>query len=287
MRHARLRNGVLSSSGPIADEAVNGTGNGAHPPRIPVSARGNAWSVEAAEDALRALAGIISVRIVQKPEGSVQEIHVLTEADVPPKRTVRRVESALLRKFGLRIDHRKVSVARSRWPIDDKGKKAKSSASFLREPTFLGVDRPHMPSIERRVNLRFDGHEVQLEPSGRMRVRVFLESDGVRYSGEAVGSQKAGSRMNMLASATVDAVQASLGSASQGGAFERTKPSMVLEDVDVVDAFTRDFVLASVSALGTQGATSSAGAAAVEGSLDQAVILSTLQAADRWVRENV
>jgi hypothetical protein len=245
--------------------------------------RSSDWSEPEAEAVLVALKGVISARVVLKTGGGVGEIHLLTSNEVAPKKTVRRVESAFMKHWGVKIDHRKVSVAQSRWPVGDKGKKAKSSASFLREPTFLVVDRPHLPPAEPRMELRFDGHEVELEPSGRMRIRVFLDVAGQRYSGEASGSQRARSRMTMLASATLSAVQATR---QRSGDIE-TPRDLALEDVDVIDAFKKDYVLASICAVGTSGVTSSAGAAPVEESLDRAVILSTLKAADPWVRSSV
>jgi hypothetical protein len=83
--------------------------------------------------------------------------------------------------------------------------------------------------------------------------------------------------MSMLASATLRAIEASL---EPGTELEPVSGSfLALENVDVVDAFQRDYVLAAVSG----EAASVAGAAPVEDSLDRAVILSTLQAATRWI----
>jgi hypothetical protein len=43
--------------------------------------------------------------------GSVEEIHVLTNTERSPKQIVRDIESALLAQWGLRIDHKCISVA--------------------------------------------------------------------------------------------------------------------------------------------------------------------------------
>lgn len=282
MRPARLQNGIVPPT-PIAPRIrVVGNGNGSPKPSS-TEENGSNWSIAAAEEVLRSLKGVISARVVLKQNGEVAELHLLTSSEVEPKKTVRRVESAFITNWGMRIDHRTVSVAQSRWSVGDKGKKAKSSASFLREPTFLVVDRPNLPSAELGQELRFDGHEVQLEPSGRMRVRVFLDVGGERFAGEATGSQKARSRLTMLASATVDAVLAARGGTDP--MTNRHGSSLELEDVDVIDAFKKDYVLASVSMVGAHGVTNSAGAAPVEESLDRAVIMSTLQAAGPWARD--
>ena len=68
---------------------------------------------EQAEELIRTLPGVVSVRVVDNGEGSIQEVHILTTSEVPAKQTVRNVESALFAHLGLRIDHRRVSVAAS------------------------------------------------------------------------------------------------------------------------------------------------------------------------------
>src|SRR3989441_2779139 len=39
--------------------------------------------------------------------------HVLTQSDLDAKRVVRNIESALMAQLGMRIDHRKISVAQT------------------------------------------------------------------------------------------------------------------------------------------------------------------------------
>lgn len=273
MRPARLRSGALPEVAPPS-EPEPADGAFAWP-------SGDGWSIEHAEHTLQKLHGVISARVVARPGGGVQEVHILTPDDVPPKKTVRRVESAFLTHFGFKIDHRKVSVAQSRWPIGDKGKKAKSSASFLREPTSLAVGRPTHTSVGPRQQLSFGGHQVKFQSSGRLHVRVFLETGGRRFAGEARGNSRARSRMSTLASATLRAIEAAL----EGGTeLEHVSGNFLsLEDVEVVDAFQRDYVLAAVNGTCRGEAANVAGAAPVEDSLDRAVILSTLQAATRWI----
>src|SRR5881296_2922362 len=47
------------------------------------------------------------------PQGEISEIHVLAQTDIPPKQVVRNIESALMAQLGVRIDHRKISVAQT------------------------------------------------------------------------------------------------------------------------------------------------------------------------------
>src|SRR5581483_10105028 len=57
--------------------------------------------------------GVISARIVAAHNGAVDEIHLLTTTEVSPKQTVRNVESALIAHLGMRVSHKKISVATS------------------------------------------------------------------------------------------------------------------------------------------------------------------------------
>lgn len=67
--------------------------------------------IRRAEELISTLPGVISVRIVPNETGVVDEIHVLTTDQVPPKNTVRNIESALMAQLGLRVNHRKISIA--------------------------------------------------------------------------------------------------------------------------------------------------------------------------------
>ncbi|MGH7711783.1 MAG: hypothetical protein ACREOG_10900, partial [Gemmatimonadaceae bacterium] len=67
--------------------------------------------IRRAEELLSTLPGVIAARIIASDTGTVDEIHILTSADVAPKQTVRNVESALIAHLGMRVDHRKISVA--------------------------------------------------------------------------------------------------------------------------------------------------------------------------------
>ena len=71
------------------------------------------WGVRRAENLLTSLEGILSARVVTTPLGEVSEIHILAHGGQNPKQVVRNVESALLAHLGVKVDHRKISVATS------------------------------------------------------------------------------------------------------------------------------------------------------------------------------
>ena len=81
-------------------------------PVAPVSPiAGSVLPLQRAEELIASLTDVVSVRITATESGSVDAIHVLVTGDTPPKQVVRNIESALMAQLGLRVDHRKVSIA--------------------------------------------------------------------------------------------------------------------------------------------------------------------------------
>src|SRR5919204_6553828 len=72
---------------------------------------GTVLPIQRAEELLLTLPGVIAARVIAGETGTISEVHLLTTMEVAPKQTVRNVESALLAHFGMRVDHRKISVA--------------------------------------------------------------------------------------------------------------------------------------------------------------------------------
>ena len=128
------------------------------------------WTIQRAEDLLSSLPGILSVRIVARPGGEIEEIHLLTTTEVSAKQTVRNVESALKAKFHLEVDHRKISVAQTDRP-------SSGGAIVLEAPVQLVEPDPGV----RAGRILFVGHRVDSERSHRVRVRVTVEWHDQRF----------------------------------------------------------------------------------------------------------
>lgn len=72
---------------------------------------GSVLPIRRAEELIATLPGVLSVRIVPSEAGAIDEVHVLTTDVIAPKQTVRNIESALIAQLGLRVNHRKISIA--------------------------------------------------------------------------------------------------------------------------------------------------------------------------------
>ena len=229
------------------------------------------WTIQEAERLLLSLKSVVSARVVTRPGGEVEEIHLLTTDELKPKQAVRNAESALLAHLDLEVDHRKISVAQT---------KERPPEHTEPEPTVVLMPEP--AAGERR--LLFHSHQVETERSHRVRHRVEIEWQGVRYNGEATAPDLPRAKLAAAAEAALAAVSAALQKEQEE---DGNSVTLAVDGVKVVDAFDRKFVLVAVHAISGRHVTSLAGATVVEESTDRAAILAALQATDRWVRGKV
>ena len=229
------------------------------------------WTIHEAEGLLLSLKGVVSARLVTRPGGEVEEVHLLTTDEVKPKQTVRNVESALLAHLDLEVDHRKISVAQTKERLPEPA-----------EPERAVILLPEPSAGDRR--LLFYSHQVETERSHRVRHLVEIEWQGDRYSGEATAADLPRARLEAVAAATLAAVSSALDDEMEE---DGQAVALAVDGVKVVDAFDRRFVLVAVHAISGRDVTSLAGATVVDETTDRAAILSALQATDRWVRGRV
>src|SRR5206468_12530859 len=146
------------------------------PPQAP-----DPWGVKRAENLITSLTGVLSARVVVTPLGEVSEIHVLTTNDQQAKQVVRNIESALMAQLGMKIDHRKISVAQTAdvRPIEAMQEEAVRTRSKQRVVVFHSLevrpsDRPQRVIV--RVKLSFEGKEAEAEEQGTDTLRNRVEA---------------------------------------------------------------------------------------------------------------
>ncbi|MDE3153168.1 MAG: hypothetical protein KGL93_13050 [Gemmatimonadota bacterium] len=217
--------------------------------------------ISRAEELLATLPGVISVRIVAGANGAVDEIHLLTSDEVPPKATVRNVESALMAQLGMRVSHKKISVATTR----DTGKRPSGEVAQVREVEAAET---------RRRRLYFEDIEVRRSRSQGVTCRVTLRKGGSSYVGEAEGLESQRLRVELAAKAALEAIM-------------RSAPEVVgvlgLEGCKTIDAFERDFVFVGITARFERETVLLTGTAEVKESVETAAVLAVLDATNRWV----
>lgn len=247
------------------------------------STRPPAIHIARAEELLGTLPGVVSVRIEASPSGDVDAIHVLTSVEIGPKQTVRNIESALLAHLGMRVDHRKISVATTvdapRIRLTPSAVDAiagpppavapAASIPLAAAPTVEVETAPEVAGTRRYV---FDDVEVKRSRNG-LGCRVTLRRGDESFEGEAEGLETEAARLELAARATVLAIAFAEGKAG----------SLALAGAQRVDAFGTEFVFVGVSARQGRESVLLSGSCAIRDSAEVAGALAVLDATNRWL----
>lgn len=174
--------------------------------------------------------------------GAVREVHILSDQSRSPKQIVRDVQSALLAKYQVELDHRVVSVAQ--------------------------IPRSSLQEQPRR--LRCEQLELSTSREGAAAC-VLLVRGGEHYMGRATGDLTMGGRMRTIAQAAVDALNQLL---DAGYAFS-------LEEVRRADMAGRQAVLVGLRLKSGGGSEALLGACYEGEDPNFSVALATLDAVNR------
>ena len=213
------------------------------------------WGVRRAENLLTSLEGILSARVVTTPLGEVSEVHILAQAGLAPKQLVRNIESALLAQLGLKVDHRKISIAQTAEvrPIEALERDAVRDRMLQRTLLFENLSvapgrRPH-----------------------RILITVTLSYRGQTETAEEEASDTPRSRVEGAAKASISVLDRLL-----------TESSVALEGAKIVDAFDREFAFVAVQGLGGRETILMTGTSEIKESAERAAVFAVLDATNRW-----
>lgn len=212
--------------------------------RAPEQGDGGAVTRQA-EEVIRRLRGVLSVRAEADAQGRLEVIHVLGEADRSPKLIAMEVAAALAAELGLQVDPRQIRVA---------GLRAAEA----------GVPAP-------QARLKFVGLTVA-SLHGTCEVKVHLEDRGLRYEGVASGPNTTRSRLELVATATLRAVEV----------FLRASGMLLLDGAAVVRVGDRDVAVAVVTLAGQDEEVLS-GSSVVRDDPREAMVRAVLNALNRPV----
>jgi hypothetical protein len=213
--------------------------------------------VRRAENLLTSLEGILSARVVTTPLGEVSEVHVLAQSGLQPKQLVRNIESALLAQLGLKVDHRKISVAQTAdvKPIETLERETVREQVLRRSVLFENLTvapgrRPH-----------------------RIQITVTLSFRNMTETAEEESSDTPRSRVEAAAKAAVTVLDRLL--ADQAA-------SVALEGATTVVVFDREFAFVGVQGLGGRESLLLTGTAEIKESAERAAVFAVLDATNRW-----
>ena len=231
---------------------------------------GTVLPLKRAEELLATLPGVVSARIVAGASGAVDEIHLLTTTEVQAKQTVRNVESALLAHLGMRVNHKKISVATTNEPSMRRSDEFRSVATPQSMPAVAAVSAV---SSEVRRRLYYEDVEVRRSRSKGVACRVTLKKGDEVFVGEAEGVENERQRIELAGRATLSAISSAEGAVR----------TLALEGCRQIEAFDKQFVFCAVAAKMGRDTALLTGSAEVKDSPEQSAVLAILDATNRWV----
>lgn len=220
------------------------------------------WGLRRIEHLLSGLEGVDAIKLVPDGRGGIEEIHVLSSANLGAKQIVRNIESALMAEFSVEIDHRKISVAQ-----------VQKSDIPRAEPALMPSAPPAATGAES------GGREVLLENfdierrGGQAICRVKVKKGDSEHVGEAEGADYATVRLEVAASAVLRALEEAYDS----------RLRFVISDVSSTQVAGQPLVIALVRAFAGRRSTTLPGVSRVHDTLEEAAILACLDATNRWV----
>ncbi|MCI0434114.1 MAG: hypothetical protein L0271_10840 [Gemmatimonadetes bacterium] len=218
------------------------------------------------ERLLCSLSGVVSARVVANPLGKLEEIHVLASPVLNPKQVVRNVESALSAGLGIVVDRRIVSVAQIRRDAVE----TKPETEPLPEPA--GPDHVATSPAPLEPRLIFLRYDARNRSPGDAQCQVMLRRDADVFTGTGSGDPTVAGRVQAGARAVFSAVAAAFAADAVG-----------LEDAAIVAAQGRSFVLIAARGFAGRDRFRLTGVAPLGHAPEEAAILASLQAMNRWI----
>jgi hypothetical protein len=245
---------------------------------------GSVLPIKRAEELILTLPGVISARIIAGDSGAIDQIHVLTTAELTPKQMVRNIESALIAHLAMRIDHRKISVAttsetKPKLLPDEVQPPAAPAAGGQVEQQQRTVPQASVPSAKTGPfarRLYFEDVEVRGSRSKGLSCRVTLRKGNSSFIGETLGIEGDRSRVELAARATLLAIADA----------ENREGQLGVQGVKVFDAFDRTFVFVAVSVRSGRESKILTGSVEMRESAESAGVLAVLDATNRWIEHN-
>ncbi len=142
----------------------------------------NDYSVQEIESIIAQIQGVVSGKLVCQ-DGEIVEVHVLADKTRSPKQVVRDIESAVLIKLGLELDHKRISVAQLE--------------SSITAP------------VDETSRFQIKGINYSTE-NGSTVIMITIKTGNNLYTAKITGPNTRQNRLRLTASATLSAIEQSL-----------------------------------------------------------------------------
>lgn len=212
---------------------------------------------------------IRGARIISDEDGKILEVHVVASTGRNAKQIARDVESMIVAKLGLPIDHRTISVAQT------DAEAPEEASSEPPEETEVPPAEPRRGGYLAREDprIRFVGVSVA-QTDALCEARVQLARQGVESAAAVQGPDCVSSVLRLVAEATLDAVHSFF---EEGSLF-------AVSSVEEITVGGKPVVVVNAVHLAGREQKQLVGACAVTGDAHHAAALATLDAVNRFLR---
>tara|TARA_B100000965_G_C19444320_1_gene692319 strand:- start:111 stop:755 length:645 start_codon:yes stop_codon:yes gene_type:complete len=196
------------------------------------------------EEIVNSLPDIISSKVILDENETIIELHILSNNNRNPKQISRDVQSALAAKFGISVDHKKVSIAQ---------------VAFNESP--INSFRLLIDSI----NYSTIGNIAE--------ITVKLRKGDEVYEGIARGANSTMNTYRLIASATLDCIHKLL----------NVSNAFVVEDIERITLAKQDVMTIAISFITTYQEELLVGSAIIRKNEKESIVKATLDAINRRI----
>jgi len=212
-------------------------------------------TVENMEIGICTLNGVVSAHVVLGPDGlEIDEVHVVATQDRPPKQIVRDIESLLLNNTGIKIDHKKISIAQVHVTEEDVAPKPDDSA--VTDQKFERI---------KFVSAKSNTYGLRWE------VSVELERGGIPSAATTNGAGSRQNKSRLVAQATAEALNNYMGE----------NQAVAIDEVQTIEGIRHKTIVVILTLLTARSEKVLVGSSILEDDQPRAVVHATLDAINR------
>lgn len=207
------------------------------------------------ENGICTLNGVVSAHVVLSLDGlEIEEVHVVATQERQPKQIVRDIESLLLNNSGIKIDHKKISIAQVN--IIEKEVDPGLDDSAVKDQKFERI---------KFVSAKSNTYGLRWE------VSVELERGGIPSAATTNGAGSRQNKSRLVAQATAEAFNNFLGE----------NQAVSIDEVLIIEGVRHKTIIVILTLLTDRGENVLVGSSILEDDQPRAVVHATLDAINR------
>ena len=212
-------------------------------------------TIEKMENGICTLNGVVSAHVVLSLDGlEIEEVHVVATQERQPKQIVRDIESLLLNNSGIKIDHKKISIAQ---------------VNVIEKEVDPGLDDS---AVKGQKSDRIQFVSAKSNTYGlRWEVSVELERGGIPSAATTNGAGSRQNKSRLVAQATAEALCNYLGE----------NQAVAIDEVLIIEGIRHKTTVVILTLLTDRGEKVLVGISILEDDQPRAVVHATLDAINR------